>query len=153
MNPLKRRRWLLVKRSICLMPAPFASSIFGGTAFAQTTANTTVGSGNWNASATWSGGTVPNNAGLTRYNINVNSIGNATVLLNTNATVNQLSIGNGSTLNVDPARTLTIVQNGDVGSGILNNNGAINLNGTTSNSALSFAGVSNGPMKSLGRRF
>lgn len=102
--------------------------------FGQINVNSNPGTGNWNAAGTWNGGVVPHN-GINRFNAFVG--GSSTVNLTTSHSVNQLNVdGVVNFLN----QTLTISKNSDAGSGVINNNGNMNLTSTGGNATLLFSG-------------
>ncbi len=88
--------------------------------------------GNWNDAANWSSPAFPNN-GADNYSVTIdNTVTNVSVNLNVSATIDNLNVTSGDTLNFNNVFDLTI----DGGNVI--NNGTVNMNGVTSNSDFNF---------------
>lgn len=87
------------------------------------------GTGNWNNSASWVGGVVPNNTGDTTYAVTLdgNAAANSLAVLNINASIADLTVTAGNALSISGTRTLII--NSDVSDGIITNAGNISLQG------------------------
>ncbi|MBZ0109577.1 MAG: PEP-CTERM sorting domain-containing protein [Candidatus Scalindua rubra] len=104
-----------------------------GTSMAvQLPATWTGGTSNWNNTGNWDTGVVPNN-GVNTYNVLIdNGAGgtNSSVTLDINATIDNLIVDSGDSLNFNNSRDLTIA------SGSVINNGTINTNGTNSSTDL-----------------
>jgi hypothetical protein len=98
---------------------------------AQTNTTWIGGSSNWNNGTNWSGGSVPNNGGGMTYNVFIDGGDGGTssvVNLDISATINQLNLDADDILNILDNRQLTIINNGQVGSGQINNAGLITIN-------------------------
>jgi hypothetical protein len=108
--------------------------------FGQIDAFSTAGTGNWNVGATWGGGVIPHNTVANTYNAFISN--GSTVNLNLARTINQLNVNNGGVLNFTNGNILTIVNNGQTGAGVINNLGSININSTGSITQLQFNGLS-----------
>ncbi len=122
-------------------------SVISGTGLlrAQTDTTWVPGSSNWNNAANWSGGFVPHNGtGGTNWNVFVDGgdATNSVVSFDVNSSINQLNISSGDLLDILDSRTLTIVSNGQAGSGTINNDGTILLSGGGGPTRISFTGGS-----------
>ena len=110
---------------------------------AQTNTTWIGGSSNWNNAGNWSGGTVPTNGAMT-WNVFIDGGDggtNSVVSLDTPATINQLNLDADDILNILDNRQLTIVNNGQVGSGQINNSGLITINSAGNTTALRISGA------------
>lgn len=97
------------------------------------------GTGNWNTAVNWTPDIVPNN-GANTYNVLIDN-GNVTtseVLLDLNATVDNVTVNSNDILRINNTRRLTLATG--AGAGTINNAGLIHLNSTGSNTYLQPAG-------------
>ena len=127
----------------------FAASLFS--AQAQTGVNWNGGSGNWSASADWSGGVVPNNGGGKTYNVTIGNGTAETVTLDLGVTISDLTLGTSATLQSSGNNSLTIASGGTfTNSGTLTFNTGSNVltiqsGGTLNNNGgMTFTGVGSG---------
>ncbi|ODS31085.1 MAG: PEP-CTERM motif protein [Candidatus Scalindua rubra] len=93
----------------------------------QLTTTWNGGAGNWNVAGNWSGGVVPNN-GVDTFNVLIDN-GNATnssVSLDTNATIDNLTIDALDSLGINNGRILTVVSGATAGT--VSNAGTISMN-------------------------
>lgn len=129
-------------QSFLLLSAALASFIFISPSKVQGQIDSTWlgGIGLWKDASKWDTLNFPSNAGADFYNAFINGAGDD-VTLNGIATVDSLTMGLGSVLNVGNNSQLRIVRDGGrANSGELSNGGTINLNATSLGSSLRFDG-------------
>jgi len=116
-----------------ILVAALAILICAGGAFAQTPVATNGTNGNWSSTGTWNPGVVPNNGGGNTYTVQIlNTPNPVNVTLDTNITVNSLSLQGGTTLSTTSAGVLTLGSLDNSGDVEFVNGNGLTVNGTTS---------------------
>jgi hypothetical protein len=91
--------------------------------------------GNWSTAADWSGGVVPNNGGGNTYNVTLPTHGSVSgAILDTNPTIDQLTVASNAGLFANPSPTLTV--DGSVTNAGSIAGGNLVVQGTVTNSGL-----------------
>lgn len=126
--------------------------VFGSSASAQTTINWNGGTGKWDTVLDWTPNGTPNsNADI----VNIGSTSSGNVTLDINATVGELTLNSGNTLQFMPSMTLTVQQNGTETNGAVTvkSGGILDLQNTgdslTASGTLSNAGQINLGLSSI----
>src|ERR1700730_10330622 len=139
----------LATKTVITLLVIVAASLLG--AQAQTAVSWNGGSGNWSASADWSGGVVPNNGGGKTYNVTISNGTAETVTLDLGVTISDLTLGTSATLQSSVNNSLTIATGGTfTNSGTLTFNTGSNVltiqsGGTLNNKGnMTFSGVGSG---------
>src|SRR5579864_9376151 len=121
-----------MKRLFLLGTLLMLGAIVGSTSlFGQTMINGAT-SGNWSSASSWSPMTVPNNNGSNTYNVNLLNSPAVMRSLDINATIDTLTVGQGSTLQSSASvsgtklTTTGVTDGGDI---IFSNNNTLTVNG------------------------
>lgn len=135
----------------CSLPVTFAlAAVLAGPALGGIIDVAWVGpnGGLWHNTSHWDPDTIPNNGGGFEYHAVISSTrSGALVNLGSNATISQLTIGTDDAVNINNARSLTLVSSDERSSGLVNNAGLIEVNSTGNTTHLY---VSGGPVMFTG---